>query len=64
MKDDVETRISPDGLRYVSKTQGTAFPTALGYTISCFVCGRHRPRTQMASFLLAGGRQWRCKGSC
>ena len=45
MKDEVETRISPDGLRYVSKAQGSAFPAALGYTMSCYLCGRHRPRT-------------------
>jgi hypothetical protein len=64
VKDPVETRISPDGLRYVSKAQGTDFPTALGYTMSCYLCGRHRPRTQMASFVIAGGRQWRCKGAC
>ena len=64
MKDKVETRIRPDGLRYVSKAQGTAFATALGYSMSCYLCGRHRPRTLMASFVVAGGRQWRCKDAC
>jgi hypothetical protein len=64
MREPSKTRISQDGLRYVSKAQGTEFPTALGFTMSCFRCGRHRPRTRMESFSVAGTRQWRCKGGC
>jgi len=64
LKDPVKTTISEDGLRYVSKEQGSDFATALGYSMSCFRCGQHRPRSVLESFLVAGTRQWRCRKGC
>ena len=61
---DVKTELRADGLRYVSKTTGSDFPGAFGATMSCFRCGRHRPRSQLESFLLAGTRQFRCRERC
>jgi hypothetical protein len=64
VKEPIKSQISPDGLRYVAKSQGTDFPGGFGATMSCFRCGRHRPRSQMASFSIAGTRQLRCKEGC
>lgn len=62
--DNVKTKIHADGLRYESKTTGTAFPGAFGATISCVHCGRHMPRSRLESVVLAGTRQFRCRGGC
>jgi hypothetical protein len=64
MKDPVKTEMRAGGLRYVSKTTGTDFPGAFGVTMSCFRCGKHVPRSRLESFLLAGSRQYRCRGGC
>lgn len=65
MKEDpVKTKIRAGGLRYESKTIGTAFPGAFGATMSCVHCGRHRPRSMLESVLLAGTRQFRCRNGC
>lgn len=64
MKDPVKTLVHDSGLRYVSKSTGTDFPGAFGVTMSCFVCGKHVPRSRLESFLLAGARQYRCRGGC
>lgn len=61
----VKTELRADGLRYVSKSAGTSeFPGAFGGTMSCFCCGRHVPRSTLESFLVAGVRQFRCRGGC
>ena len=62
--DDTKTRIRSGGLRYQSKTPGSEFGSAFGVTMSCFRCGRHKPRAQLVSFPIAGTRQWRCKDGC
>jgi hypothetical protein len=42
------TEISPTGLRYVSKENGSPFQGAgsTGETISCIKCGKHKLRTR------------------
>ena len=62
--ENVKTKINADGLRYESKTTGTAFPGAFGATISCVHCGRHMPRSRLESVILAGSRHFRCRGGC
>jgi hypothetical protein len=63
-KPEVKTEMRTGGLRYISKTTGTDFPGAFGVTMSCLRCGRHVPRSRLESFLLAGSRQYRCRGGC
>jgi hypothetical protein len=64
MKDEVKTKIRASGLRYESKSTGTEFPGAFGATMSCLQCSRHMPRSRLESFVLAGTRQYRCRGGC
>lgn len=59
----VATRIQPDGLRYKSKPTGSAFSMA-GKSMSCIKCGKHRPRTMLQPFKLAGAQHYRCGPSC
>lgn len=64
---DVRTEVAPDGLRYASKTPGTPFAAGSGFspsTMSCFLCGRHRPRTQLKSRKLAGRAHLVCDTGC
>jgi hypothetical protein len=63
-RQEVKTELREGGLRYVSKTTGSDFPGAFGATMSCLRCGRHMPRSQLRSFLLAGSRQFRCREGC
>lgn len=58
------TQVRPDGLRYISKSQGTDFPGAFAATMSCFLCGKHVPRSSLQGFKVAGAMQFRCKVSC
>jgi hypothetical protein len=58
------TQVSPDGLRYISKSQGTDFPGAFAATMSCFLCGKHVPRSSLQGFRVAGSMQFRCKVPC
>jgi len=61
----VKTCITSDGLRYVSKAvTHREFPGAPGSTISCLMCGRHVVRSGLSSFMVAGRRQYRCRGGC
>ncbi|MDO8278610.1 MAG: hypothetical protein Q7T63_10830 [Burkholderiaceae bacterium] len=60
----IPARIHDHGLRYRSKPTGSPFSTSPGGTISCFVCGAHRPRAQLRSFKLAGMSQYRCVENC
>lgn len=62
--DNVTTRIRPGGLRYQSKTTGSSFVGAAHSSMSCLLCGQHRPRTQLRAFKLAGALQYRCKDNC
>jgi len=58
------TRVRADGLRYISKSQGTDFPGAFAASMSCFLCGRHVPRSSLQGFKVAGTLQLRCKVPC
>jgi hypothetical protein len=65
MNQDVKTKIRDGGLRYESKSStAPEFPGAFGTTMSCINCGRHVPRSTLQPFLLAGSRQYRCRGGC
>ena len=45
-----ETLVSPTGLRYTSKTNGSPFQGmgSGGETMSCIMCGKHKPRIKGA----------------
>lgn len=66
-KADTKTSIDSDGLRYRSKTPGSPFTAAGAFgaaTMSCFLCGKHRPRSQLKSRRLLGKAQFVCSPSC
>jgi hypothetical protein len=66
-KDEVKTAIEPDGLRYRSKAPGSPFSANGSFgaaTMSCFLCGKHRPRSQLKSRKLLGKSQSVCAPSC
>jgi len=62
--DDATTRIRPGGLRYQSKTAGTSFAGTACSSMSCLLCGQHKPRSCLRAFKLAGALQFRCKDGC
>lgn len=60
-------QINPDGLTYRHKPSGSPFSGGAGLqgqAMSCFLCGRHRPRSMLRSRLLAGRHQAVCAPSC
>lgn len=64
---DFRTKIQPDGLRYKSKTAGSIFNHTSGFgsaTMSCFLCGKHRPRSMMESRRFFGKSQSVCTPNC
>jgi hypothetical protein len=66
-KDEVKTTIDPQGLRYRSKTPGSPFASAGVFsaaTMSCFLCGKHRPRQALKSRKILGKTQFVCVPSC
>ena len=66
-KDDIKTAIDDDGLRYRSKAPGSPFVAAGNFsaaTMSCFLCGKHRPRTSLKSRKLLGKTQFVCDPGC
>jgi hypothetical protein len=66
-KEEVKTRIEADGLRYRSKAPGSPFAPAGafgGSTMSCFLCGTHRPRSMLKMRKLLGKSQTVCNPSC
>lgn len=66
-KADTKTSIDSDGLRYRSKTPGSPFTAAGAFgaaTMSCFLCGKHRPRSLLKSRRLLGKAQFVCSPSC
>lgn len=66
-KDDVKTAIDQDGLRYRNKPTGSPFTAAGNFsaaTMSCFLCGKHRPRANLKSRKLLGKTQFVCAPSC
>ena len=66
-KEVVKTTIEPDGMRYRSKAPGSPFSVAGSFgaaTMSCFLCGKHRPRAQLKTRKLLGRAQSVCAPSC
>ena len=66
-KPEPKTTVLADGLRYNNKVSGSPFkvgPTFAGATMSCFRCGKHRPRTLMVTRKLLGRAQVVCAPSC
>jgi len=66
-KDPVKTTIDADGLRYRSKQSGSPFAASGVFsaaTMSCFLCGKHRPRAALKSRKLAGRTQFVCAPNC
>ncbi|MFM2120178.1 MAG: hypothetical protein RL722_1646 [Pseudomonadota bacterium] len=66
-KDEIKTTIEADGLRYRSKAPGSPFATGQYFgaaTMSCFLCGKHRPRSALKTRKLLGRSQSVCAPSC
>ena len=66
-KDDPKTTIDAGGLRYRSKVAGSPFSATGAFgaaTMSCFLCGKHRPRAMLKSKKLLGKSQPVCSPSC
>lgn len=60
----VPTRIRADGLRYQSKASGSPYARDMGMMLSCFLCGRHRPRTALHTRKLLGRHHQVCADRC
>ena len=55
------SKIQADGLRYKAKPGGTPFATnKVGTSMSCLLCGQHKPREQGAMKLMFNSRQFVC----
>jgi len=66
-KDVIKTKIQADGLRYKVKEGGSPFASAGDFqagTMSCFLCGKHRPRNTLKTRRLLGKAQHVCAPSC
>jgi hypothetical protein len=66
-KDPVKTTVDPDGLRYRSKPAGSPFASTGVFsaaTMSCFLCGKHRPRSVLKSRKIAGKTHFVCSPDC
>jgi hypothetical protein len=66
-KTATKSKILVDGLRHRSKVKGSPFSEVASFgtsTMSCFLCGKHRPRTSMTTRKLVGKAQAVCAPSC
>ncbi|RYF77019.1 MAG: hypothetical protein EOO22_00145 [Comamonadaceae bacterium] len=66
-KPETKTAVLADGLRYKSKAAGSPFRASAsfsGATMSCFLCGKHRTRSQMRSRQVLGKSHSVCAPSC
>ena len=64
---DSKTTVLADGLRYKSKVSGSPFTASATFgaaTMSCFMCGKHRPRSQMGTRKVLGNSHAVCSPSC
>ena len=62
-----KTVTEENGLRYNSKAAGSPFispPFSSKTTMSCFLCGKHRPRTELMSRNLLGKSHAVCAPKC
>lgn len=61
------SKITADGLRYARKASGSMFgagSTQGSATMSCFLCGKHRPRAELKNRRLLGRPHAVCKDGC
>lgn len=59
--DGEPSKIKADGLRYKAKPAGTPFKTnAVGSSMSCLLCGHHKPRAEGAFKMMFSTRQFVC----
>ena len=66
-KAEPKTTVLADGLRYKTKVNGSPFKvgaTFAGATMSCLLCGKHRPRSLMTTRKMLGRAQVVCSPSC
>jgi hypothetical protein len=63
-----KSQIVKDGLRYKAKASGSPFGKTNQYahtaTMSCFLCGKLRPRAQLITRKLLGKTQNVCAPKC
>lgn len=62
-----KSTVLDDGLRYKSKVSGSMFapaPFSGNATMSCFLCGKHRPRSEMINRKFIGKNQAVCAPKC
>ena len=63
-----KSQIVQGGLRYTAKVSGSPFVETNQYahtaTMSCFLCGKHRPRSQLMTRKLVGKAQNVCAPKC
>lgn len=64
VRDEAPTRIREGGLRYESKAGGSPYARDLGMVLSCFLCGRHRPRAALKTRKLVGRHHTVCADGC
>jgi len=59
--EDQPTKINPDGLRYRAKPGGSPYANGTaGSTMSCFLCGRHKPKAAGSLKSMFNARQFVC----
>lgn len=58
------SRIRDGGLRYENKATGSPYARDMGVTLSCFLCGRHRPRAALKTRKLVGRHHNVCADGC
>ena len=66
-KETTKTLIEADGLRYKSKAPGSPFAATSSFgaaTMSCFLCGKHRPRSMLRTRKLLGKAHFVCDPNC
>ncbi len=64
---DTKTTVLEDGLRYKSKVSGSPFAVSASFgsaTMSCFMCGKHRLRSQLGTRKVLGKSHVVCAPSC
>lgn len=67
MTREVKTKIDSGGLRYTTKAGGSPFAAKDSFsagTMSCFLCGVHRPRSVLRTRKMFGKWQHICDPGC
>lgn len=61
---DKKTVVAGGGQRFKSKVPGSPYGDVLGALMSCFLCGRHRPRAVLTSRRMLGRIHLVCGEGC